>query len=1521
MRRGRGGRDPDLPLLVGVGVDAGPAVPLEGGFRGAAINTAARLCSQAAAGQVLVTAALAERAGQVRGVVFAAHGAVELKGFEAPVDVIQATASPRPFSPPPDAVDRQPEPTPLELELGTPMVGREHELSWLRGTWRQARRGNGRLVFVSGPAGIGRTRLAAELAAEAASQAAVVSYVGSGGAAQAVAVSELRAAAAADRPTLLIMDDLDVLGEQLAPTIESLYDSIETRPALVVCLVGEADAIPAVSALVERADGAGDGHRLLTPLAADDVGRIAELYAGEGAMEVSVESLARASGGIPARVHELMSEWAELEAARRLAAAAEWLSAERLDRQADLAFANNVIGLKLARLYAADRPAGGALVGDCPYKGLASFDADDSRFFFGREQLVGELAARTVGVGLLAVIGASGSGKSSVIAAGLVPSLQAGLLPGSERWRIAAMRPGDHPASELAVALAGGADEDGRLVLVIDQFEELFAAGVDEAERVACVESIVAAAGDPERLVVVIGLRADFYGHCGSYPELARLLATNQVLVGPMRERDLRRAIELPARRVGVRVDSALVDRLVSEVVDEPGGLPLLSTALVELWGERTGGWLRLDAHDRAGGVRDAVARLAETTYQRLSEPQRVIARSLFLRLVATGEEGMLVRRTMHRAELGIGPDEEVATVVARLTDDRLLTATDDTVEVAHEALLREWPRLADWLREDAQGRELREHLMLAARRWDGSGRDAGELYRGARLASTIEWAATRSHELNDLEREFLAESRSDADREAERQRRANRRLRVLLAGLSLVLLCAAAAGVIAFKQRSSARHQATVALGRQLGAEAVSEPRVDRAMLLARESLSLDRSSQTEGTLLATLLRSPAAIGTFTMPITDRPLSVAVSPDGTTISVGTNNAAGVMRLYDTRTHHQTATVPLGPRPNLYVPGTGDLIGSPNGPGPMKLIDPDSGQVLRQFGFGQLWNTTPSSPVEPTTISPDGRFLFMLWAVVNLDDGSLGAAYIQRWSIARGGSPTVVPMGEHGMVAAVVTPDNRLIVATDGAITTWNAITLKRIRTIRGPRFGSFVNGAISPDGRILGYGLSNGTVHFVKIATGRSQDAQGAHTADVQSVAFSPDSRVAASTGDDGVAIVWNPDSGRLIERLVGHAGRIPSASFSPDGGTLYTASLDGTVLQWDIAGGRRFGDPFIVGSPGIAGDSPNRALPLLPPAALSPDGGTLAARSQTSTIGLFSTATLARTGSIPIGGSHVISATAWAGRRLVVGTDGGSVTIWDAAGGPAESTLEGLTGTVRAIATSRGGHLIAAVDGVAKGFDPERGSLAIWDDGRLVGGKPIDLQTFGNAVAFSADGAMLAVAADDGRVLIVDPSSARVIRTIHPGAEPIALDFSPSGTLASGSWAGIVTQWDPSNGHQIAHPILAATAPIGAIAFDPTGQTFATAGGSSGLVKLWTTATLQQLGADLPGGEGEWGNLAFTPDGRYLLVVFGDGTAYRWPAAISAWEEHACTVAGRNFTREEWARYVIGRGYAKTCGQFPAG
>src|SRR5262245_56145508 len=745
-----------LPLLVGVGIDVGRAVPVESGFRGAALNTAARLCSQAAGGDVLVTAALAAQLGELPGVHFESRGTAELKGFEAPVELVRAVAELQVAAP----ASAAPGVVPAELDAETPLVGRDHELAWLRGTWRQARRGRGRVVFVSGPAGIGKTRLAAEVAASAAAQGATALYGGAGGAGPALALAALREALDAGRPSLLVLDDLDALGDGVLQALMEAFDRIESGAVLVVGLLRDPDT---ASELVARADRDVDGHRALGPVDAGAIRRNGELYAPDGVDDMPLESISRASGGVPGQVHERMSEWAEQEATRRLAAAAEWLAADRRHREADLEFANNVIGLKLARLFSVDEVEVATYA--CPYKGLASFEEADARFFFGRERLVGELAARTVGAGLLAVVGSSGSGKSSVVAAGLVPSLRAGLLPGSERWRTITLRPGDHPLVELAQADANAAGE-GRLVLVIDQFEEVFTACSDEEERAAFVGELVKRAADPDRAVVLLALRADFYGRCADYPELARLVAANQILVGAMGREELRRAVELPARRAGVRVESALADELVDEVGEEAGGLPLLSTALVELWGTQSDGWLRLEAHERLGGVRGAVARLAEASYDQLDEAQREALRRLFLRLVVIGEEGAVTRRRARPAELDLERDSAMALVVTRLTEDRLLTPGEDSIEVAHEALLREWPRFDEWLREDAQGRELREHLMQAARRWDAQGREPADLYRGTRLQVTVDWAAGRDKELNDLERAFLAEGRAENERE-----------------------------------------------------------------------------------------------------------------------------------------------------------------------------------------------------------------------------------------------------------------------------------------------------------------------------------------------------------------------------------------------------------------------------------------------------------------------------------------------------------------------------------------------------------------------------------------------------------------------------------------------------------------------------------------------------------------------------------------------------------------------------------
>ncbi len=285
------------------------------------------------------------------------------------------------------------------------------------------------------------------------------------------------------------------------------------------------------------------------------------------------------------------------------------------------------------------------------------------------------------------------------------------------------------------------------------------------------------------------------------------------------------------------------------------------------------------------------MARLAEASYQQLGDAEKRAARRVFLRLAGSGEGNAATRRQVSLGEFDTARDTDAAAVLDRFVSDRLLTRTDDTVEVAHEALLREWPRLREWLAEDAQGRRLHRHLTQAASQWRDNGRRTGDLYRAERLSAAAEWSRDHFAELNTLEREFVAASTQQSQRSV-------RRLRAGLVAMAALLVLALVGGAVALGQRRSAQHESNVALGRQLGAEAVVEPRLDRAMLLAREAVRLDDSPQTEGSLLSTLLRSPSAVSTFTLPITVRPLSLALAERGRVLVVNDNN--GELRLYDT---------------------------------------------------------------------------------------------------------------------------------------------------------------------------------------------------------------------------------------------------------------------------------------------------------------------------------------------------------------------------------------------------------------------------------------------------------------------------------------------------------------------------------------------------------------------------------------------------------------------------------------------
>ena len=344
-----------------------------------------------------------------------------------------------------------------------------------------------------------------------------------------------------------------------------------------------------------------------------------------------------------------------------------------------------------------------------PVQGLAFFDRADAEFFCGRERLVSDLVARLVESPLVGILGPSGIGKSSLLRAGVLSALSDGALPGSGHGgrcycgRASTLRRARaHTRRRSARRVLGRLPRGERIVIAVDQLEELFTLCETEDERAAFLEWLAAAACDPEqRALVVVSLRADFYGRLASYPRFAELLSRSHVLVGPMDREELPRAIEQPAARAGLKVERALVDALVSDVAGEPGGLPLLSTALLELWRTRDGHALRYTSYRTSGGVRGAVARLAEAAYTELDESERRIARRVMLRL-AGGEPEALVRHRVPLSELEqIDGGEHV---IGKLTDARLLTVSDDEVELSHEALLREWPRYQAWLEEDRVG-------------------------------------------------------------------------------------------------------------------------------------------------------------------------------------------------------------------------------------------------------------------------------------------------------------------------------------------------------------------------------------------------------------------------------------------------------------------------------------------------------------------------------------------------------------------------------------------------------------------------------------------------------------------------------------------------------------------------------------------------------------------------------------------------------------------------------------------------
>jgi DNA-binding SARP family transcriptional activator len=877
--------------------------------------------------------------------------------------------------------------------------------------------------------------------------------------------------------------------------------------------------------------------------------------------------------------------------------------------------------------------------GEPPFKGLAYYDVDDAPLFFGREALIARLAGRLAHDRFLAVVGASGSGKSSLVRAGLLPALRNGQPladglsrpRGSEMWPVYLITPTARPLKALALSLTRGAasarattllmddlareprsldicvekllteSPAQRLLLVVDQFEELFTQCRDEEKRRAFVDNLLnAAMGNPDGPTsVVVTLRADFYAQCARYDRLRELLETQQLYIGQMTDGELRRAIEGPAAAAGWTFEPGLVDLLLHDAgagrnrKPEPGALPLLSHALLETWRRRRGREMTFAGYAETGGVRGAIARTAEAVFnEELTAEQQPIARSIFLRLTELGEGAQDTRRRATLAEL-IPRSEDapaVEAVLKTLADARLVTTGEEGVEVAHEALIREWPRLGEWLAEDREGLRLHRHLTEAAQGWEALQRDEGALYRGARLAQAGEWAQSHGDELNPLERNFLEASqelarREEAEREAQRQReleaartlaaaekrraeeqaRASEQLRkgrrTLVGALVVASVLAVVAIFLGFRFRQSAAEaalQSRLAQARELASYSLEVLEADPQLNLLLAIEAVNRTLPSDGFVTSeaevALYRALAGreLGVLSGH-TGAIYAVTFSPDdGRIVTAGED---GLARVWDSagnlittlEGHTGTVTTATFSPDGAYI-----LTGS------------DDGTARLWDAEGSLITVVEANDfVNSASFSPDGQRIVT------------GGVNAQLWDTA---GNLVATLGGHTkrVHSVVFSPKGKRIVTEmeDGRARLWdsggNFIAALEGNDIAYSRHVSPVqrrNAAnFSPDGERIVTGSAEGTA-LLWDADGNLITKLEGHRDRIWAASFSPSGTQIVTASEDGTARLWEAN-GEFIAALEGHAGRVWSAVFSPEGTRIATGSTDGTARLWDDAG-----------------------------------------------------------------------------------------------------------------------------------------------------------------------------------------------------------------------------------------------------------------------------------------------------------------------------------------------------------------
>ena len=1110
--------------------------------------------------------------------------------------------------------------------------------------------------------------------------------------------------------------------------------------------------------------------------------------------------------------------------------------------------------------------------GAAPYRGLARYEAPDAKWFFGREEVTDLLWSHAAALSELPLllVGPSGAGKSSVLRAGLVPRLaeQPGAGPTAvydltvtgvaELAEVVLKLTAESKRPDEAAGAAGGE----RRAVVVDQFEAVFTLCDDEAERSRLIGALCELA---QSALVVLALRADFYGQAIRYPGLRRALQDRHVVLGPMTEGQVRDAIVRPARLARADVDEGLVALLLTDLAPsgdgtdaayEPGALPLLSHAMLATWEHHRGEMLTVTDYLASGGIRDALTRTAEQAYESLADDQRELARQLFLRLVHVADEMAPSRASVALVDLpGWGQAGDAERVLAAFVGERMITVDADAAQITHDALLTAWPRLRAWIDEDTGQLRDRSRILDGAQAWSQAGREEAALWRGSRLALAREWAADAGkraalpgHALS-----FVDACTAAADASERAARRRTRRLQSTVAVLAALVLAVAGLSGYAFSQRAAARAAedtavtaAGMANSRDVAFTADQLRSVDPAVA-AQLSVSADEFARTPQAT-ASLLESSGAASVARIDDSAGIVQwVAISPSRRLLAAAGDD--GTLRLW-----------------NVAAPGRPTLIAD--------LVSADGNDPLYAAAF-----------------SPDGRLL-----------AAAGAAGVVRlWEVS-GTRATAVgrPLrGPAGTVFSIAfSPDSGTLAAAsaDGTVRLWHVADPAQAVPDGTPLVmrGTYPNSvAFSPDGRTLAAGSNAGTVWLWRLAAGGApvplagMPLRGPADS-VSGVAFSPDGRELAASSKDFKVWLWRISADRAVPdgALTGATNWANTVAFSPDGQSLAAGTSVASVLVWNMRTRK------------ITATLPHPQ----PVTSVAWDGaGRVVAAGADGTVSLWTLPSMV----LAIGSAPTQLAYGPGGGTLAVGGVG-SVQLWGTVSRTflASRSLpppDYANATVFRPSAAGGALLAVAISDGTVALLNGRTLTPVTAPFKVITGSGA-----AESVAFSPDGRLLATGADDGTVRLFDvtdparPRQIAVARGAGAGSPIYTVAFAPDGkTIAAASLNNVVQLWRVTSGDGLvpAGPDLGGMAsyPIG-LAFAPDGRTLAI-GNADKHVYLWNIADParpRRLGTPLSGPSSNVWTVAFSPDGRTLAGGANDGTVWLWSMTDPARPALTATLTG---------------------------